>query len=71
MRELTWVEEHYINESIDRGRSEGIAEGRAEGRAEGKRFAVAEIAKRLRNIGMNDSQIHQLTDLSLDEIAVI
>ncbi|MBR0094772.1 MAG: hypothetical protein IJP91_05795 [Synergistaceae bacterium] len=59
MAELTWIEEHYINEGI------------AQGRAEGKRFAVAEIAKRLRNIGMNDSQIHQLTDLSLDEIVAI
>ena len=43
--ELTWLEEHYINEGI------------AQGRAEGKRFAVAEIAKRLRNIGMNDIDV--------------
>ncbi|MBQ9418937.1 MAG: hypothetical protein IJU31_01025 [Synergistaceae bacterium] len=67
MPELTWVQEHYINEAI----AKGHAKGHAEGRAEGEKFAAVKFAKRLRNIGMNDGQIHQFTDLSFDEIALI
>ena len=53
--ELTWIEEHYINESIERGRNEGIAEGRAEGRHETMSAAI----DFMRSNGMTEAQIEK------------
>ncbi len=50
------------------GLAEGHAEGRAEGLAEGKLKEKFDTAKRLRNAGMTDKQIHQFTNLPLNDI---
>ena len=51
--------------------NEGVAVGEMRGEARGRREASVEFARRLRNAGMSDIQIHQLTDLSLEEIGTI
>ena len=45
---------------------EGFAKGYAEGLAEGR--VSIEIARRMKQSGMNDSQIHSITNLSFDDI---
>ena len=52
-------------------RQETFNEGVAVGELRGRREASVEFAKRLRNAGMSDTQIHQFTDLSLEEIGTI
>jgi len=51
------------------GREEGRAEGREEGRAQGRSEALAGMARKMRQSGMEDSLIMQLTGLTADEIA--
>ena len=46
------------------GRAEGIAEGRAEGRAEEKQ----ENARKMKAMGLTNEMIHQITELSVEEI---
>lgn len=57
------------------GRVQGMAEGRVEGRAEGRlmgiREANFETARRLREMGMNDNDIHRATNLSLEDLRTI
>ncbi|MBQ9595090.1 MAG: hypothetical protein IJR35_04455 [Synergistaceae bacterium] len=50
------------------GHAEGRIQGRAEGRKEGKQEEKFDIARRLRDAGMTDKQIHQFTNLSLNDI---
>ena len=50
------------------GYAEGRMEGHAEGLAEGKLKEKFDTAKRLRNAGMTDKQIHQFTNLPLNDI---
>jgi predicted transposase/invertase (TIGR01784 family) len=51
-----------------KGRAEGRAEGKAEGRAEGKAEGRAEIAKVLKQRGMSDKEISEITGLTVEEI---
>ena len=53
------------------GRVQGLAEGRAEGRLMGIREANFETARRLREMGMNDNDIHRATNLSLEDLRTI
>ena len=48
--------------------SEGIAQGKVEGKSEGKYETSIEIAQSLIKIGMEISQIAEITKLSIDEI---
>lgn len=50
---------------------EKFNEGVAVGELRGRREASVEFARRLRDAGMSDTQIHQFTDLSLEEIGSI
>ena len=49
----------------------GEERGFERGEARGRREANIETARRLRNAGMSDAQIHQFTDLSLDDLRMI
>lgn len=52
-------------------RQETFNEGVAVGELRGRREASVEFTRRLRDAGMSDTQIHQFTDLSLEEIGTI
>ena len=62
MRELTWLEEHFRDEVLNRGRSEGIAIGEARGEkrgeARGKEYAVSAAIEFMRSNGMSNEQIN-------------
>ena len=51
--------------------NEGIAIGEALGEERGRREEKFDTARRLRNAGMSDTQIHQFTDLPLDDLRLI
>lgn len=55
-------------EKLEEGRLLGIEEGMAKGEAQGIRKANLATARRLREMGMNNSDIHKITELSLEEI---
>ena len=50
---------------------DGVARGRIEGEEQGRREEKLDTARRLRNAGMSDAQIHQFTDLSLDDLRML
>ena len=50
---------------------DGVAVGEERGEARGRREEKFDTARRLRNAGMSDAQIHQFTDLSLDDLRMI
>ena len=64
MYPLTFVDEYFINKA----RNEAINEGIAIGEERGKLEANLETARRLRNAGISDNDIHTFTNLSFDEI---
>ena len=47
-----------------KGFKEGLEQGRAEGRAEGEANALAAVAKKLREIGVDEQSIRQATGLA-------
>lgn len=53
---------------LARGHEEGLAKGLEEGLVEGKRDAMAEMAVKMKNRGMTNLEISELTGLSLEEI---
>ena len=59
MNEMTWIEEHFYNQALGKGEARGRLE------------AKLETARRLRKMGINDSDIQIATNLSLDEMKVI
>ena len=50
------------------GRAEGLVEGQAKGRAEGERNKQIEIARKMKQAGMDAETIARLTGLATDEI---
>ena len=46
----------------------GIKEGIAVGEERGRREANFETARRLREMGMNDNDIHRATNISFDDL---
>ena len=60
MAAMTFIEKFFRDEGRNEGRDEGIRLGRHE-----EKF---DTARRLRDMGMNDSDIHRATCLSLEEI---
>ena len=65
MAQLTFVEKYFR----DKGHNEGLNEGIAIGEERGRREANFETARRLRNAGISDKDIHTFTNLSFDEIS--
>ena len=68
-------EEEKLAEATAKGIAQGIAQGRAEGRAEGIAQGRLEekfdIARQMRQRGIDDNFIHETTNLSLEEIKSI
>jgi predicted transposase/invertase (TIGR01784 family) len=60
----------YYN-CLDYAKEEGRVEGRTEGRVEGRTEEKLEIAKKLKTDGMPFDKIHELTDLTIEEIEKI
>jgi predicted transposase/invertase (TIGR01784 family) len=60
-------------EGLEMGRAEGLEMGRAEGmemgRTEGAQGKAMEIAKKMKAAGMSDSDIANMTGLSVQEIS--
>ena len=57
-------EQKGFKEGLEQGRAEGREQGRAEGRAEGEANALAAVAKKLREIGVDEQSIRQATGLA-------
>lgn len=57
MAELTWIEEHFRDEMLKRGRSEGIAIGEARGEERGRSRMLNAAIDFMRSNGMSDEQI--------------
>ena len=53
------------------GRAEGLVEGQAKGRAEGERNKQIEIARKMKQAGMDAETIARLTGLATDDIDVL
>ena len=58
-------------EGLEAGRAEGLEAGRAEGRAEGETLKQAEIARNMKNMGMDISTIAAITGMTEEEISKI
>ena len=72
MAAMTFIEEYFHNEGRDEGirlgRDEGIRFGRDEGIRLGRDEANFQTARRMRDAGMPDADIHRFTNLSLEEL---
>ena len=55
-------------EGLEAGRAEGLEAGRAEGRAEGEKLKQAEIARNMKNMGMDISTIAAITGMTEENI---
>ena len=51
--------------------NEGIAIGEARSEERGRRKEKFDTARRLRNAAMSDMQVHQFTNLSLDDLRLL
>ena len=60
--------EKGMKKGMAEGRAEGLAEGQAKGRAEGERNKQIEIARKMKQAGMDAETIARLTGLATDEI---
>ena len=66
---LDTAEEKGHAKGLVEGHAKGLVEGRAEGLVEGELKRAREIATKMKTAGMSDSDIMQMTGLSLEEIA--
>ena len=55
-------------EGLEDGRAEGRAEGRQEGRAEGRQEGRADMARKMKDKGLPQDLIAEMTGFSLEEI---
>jgi len=55
-------------EGLEKGRAEGLEKGLEKGRAEGKLEGILETARKMKQKGMPDDLISEMTGLSADEI---
>ena len=58
-----------LRNTMTTARDEGWNEGRAEGRAEGCKEGMKDVARRMKQKGFSDSDIAQMTGLSVEELA--
>ena len=65
------VLEHEGKTIYNAGIQEGIAIGEARGTERGRREEKFDTAKRLRDMGMNDNDIHRATNISLDDLRLL
>ena len=57
-------EQKGFKEGLEQGRAEGREQGRAEGRAEGEANALSAVARKLREMGVDEQSIRQATGLA-------
>ena len=57
-----------LEEGLEKGRAEGLEKGLEKGRAEGKLEGILETARKMKQKGMPDDLISEMTGLSADEI---
>ena len=67
-RDTIIVMEGQYLEGEKKGRAEGMAEGEKRGRAEGRAETLIQMAQKLKARGMAESEIAEMTGLSLDDI---
>ncbi|MGN0215254.1 MAG: hypothetical protein ACI4BG_01810, partial [Prevotella sp.] len=60
-----------LRDNIFTARGEGRLEGREEGRAEGRAEALKEIARKMKQGGMDEKLIMQFTGLKAEDIALL
>lgn len=60
-----------MEKGMAEGRAEGLVEGQAKGRAEGERNKQIEIARKMKQAGMDAETIARLTGLATDDIDVL
>lgn len=60
-----------MEKGMAEGRAEGLVEGQAKGRAEGERNKQIEIARKMKQAGMDAETIARLTGLAPDEIGAL
>ena len=60
-----------MEKGMEKGRAEGLVEGQAKGRAEGERNKQIEIARKMKQAGMDAETIARLTGLATDDIDVL
>lgn len=63
--------EKGMKKGMAEGRAEGLVEGQAKGRAEGERNKQIEIARKMKQAGMDAETIARLTGLATDDIDVL
>ena len=63
--------EHEGNTIYNAGIKEGIALGEARGEERGRREEKFDTARRLRDMGMSDNDIHRATNISLDDLQML
>jgi len=54
---------NVVDTAYDEGKAEGIVEGKAEGRAEGSQQKAMEVAKRVKDAGLDIETISRCTGL--------
>ena len=57
-----------LEKGLEKGRAEGLEKGLEKGRAEGKLEGILETARKMKQKGMPDDLISEMTGLSADEI---
>ena len=63
--------EHEGKTIYNAGIKEGIALGEARGEERGRREEKFDTARRLRDMGMSDNDIHRATNISLDDLQML
>jgi len=58
-------------EGLEKGRAEGLEKGLEKGRAEGRAEGVRAVARKMKQSGLSDADIAQMTGLSTDEVSGI
>lgn len=66
-----WDNKNVRDYEVNKGREEGRSEGREEGVAIGEHKKAIAMALKLREKGMPVEEIVELTDLSIEEIAML
>lgn len=66
----TQIKGGKLREEWDKGRREGVKEGVAKGVKKGKRVEKLQIIKRMQEVGIEESLIHQITKCTKAKLAV-
>ena len=68
---MTTARDEGHNEGLAEGRAEGLEQGLEKGRAEGRAEGVRAVARKMKQSGLSDADIAQMTGLSTEEVSGI